>query len=363
MPRKIFPFILLLLSVLFIAQEVNAFPKRKIDSIATEFLVSSGASCIVIGIVDGKKTRIYCYGRTSRQGKHSADAHTIFEIGSITKLFTGIATAAEVNENKLKYTDKLSQFFGGAKVPSYFGNEIKVIDLLHNTSGLPGNPSNLESAKGYKGDNPFATYKESDLYQFLSQYALKRKPGTIYTYSNTGFGILGYILSKVSGNPYENVIRQEICDPLGMKNTVIKLSEHEQKKMAVPYKSDGLITSNYDFGILQGAGAIRSDLTDMLKFLKAAMNPEKIKDKNLSQAMKTSEDMLFNYDNGRAVGLGWEESALFDNRIMGHNGQTGGYKSFLDFIKGQPKGIVILSNSNKNLDLIGIRILEILRKN
>jgi len=361
---KIYSLTLFLLTGFFISQEVNGFPKKKIDSLAADFLPGSGASCVVIGIVDGNNTTMYCYGNLSRQGKQSANTHTIFEIGSITKVFTAVATAAEVNENKLKYSDSLSQFFGAVKVPSYFGHEIKVIDLLHNAAGLPGNPSNMESVKGYNEATPFATYKDPDLYQFLSQYKLKRKPGAVYTYSTTGFGIMGYILSKVTGHTYENVVRQQICRPLEMNNTVIRLSNRQEKEMATPYKGNGSIALNYDFGALEGAGAFRSDISDMTKFLDAAMNPEKIKDKNLSQAMKTSEDMVFNYggSDGKAIGLGWEEEPFFNDRLIWHSGQTGGYKSYLGFIKGKPEGVVILSNTDKTVNVLGTRILEILMK-
>ncbi len=353
-----FLFFLILFSIIN-PFNVKAFPKEKVDSIARKFLENSGSSCIVIGIADHGKTTIFCYGKISKSGGSPADSNTLFEIGSLTKLFTATAAAIEVNEGKLKYSDSLSYLLHGIRAPEYEGHEIKVIDLLHHTSALPPIPDDLPERGGnFSWLNPYTSYTRQFLDSFLSGYKLKWMPGTSYAYSNLGFGLMGDILSRIEAKPYEIVIREKIWKPLNMMNSTITLNPSQQKKMASPYKQNGEQDHLWDFDALAGCGAIRSDLADMIKFLQTSMNPAEIKNTELRAAMIDCEGMTINADNGRKIGLGWHNDLLNYNRIIWHNGGTGGFRSYLGFINGKSKGVVILTNSATSVDEIAIKILK-----
>ena len=332
--------------------------KHIVDSIATDFLARNHSSCIVIGIIDHGEQKIYCYGNINKNGGPSADSNTLFEIGSLTKLFTATATAIEVHSGKLKYSDSLSSLLPGIHMPEYAGHEIKVIDLLHHTSGLPRIPTDLFiPRKNFDTLNPYAIYSRTNLDSFIDKYRLRWMPGTSYSYSNLGYGLMGDILSRIEGKSYESIIGEMIWKPLNMNHSTITLSEEQKKVIASPYNQKGEPDHLWDFDALAGAGAIRSDITDMMKFLSVSMNPGGVKDIKLKNALIDCQTMLFNADNGVKVGLGWHSQPFNYDRLIFHAGGTGGYHSFIGFTKNSQKGIIMLTNSQMENDEIALNIL------
>ena len=332
--------------------------KHFVDSIANDFLAHKHSSCIVIGIIDHGKQKIYSYGNLNKNGGLPADSNTLFEIGSLTKLFTATATAIEVHDGTLKYSDCLSTLLRGIHVPEYAGHEIKVIDLLHHTSGLPRIPTDLfATGKNFDSLNPYANYSRANLDSFIDKCRIRWMPGTSYSYSNLGYGLMGDILSRIEGKSYETVIREQIWEPLSMNRSKVVLSEDQKRNMASPYNQKGEPDHVWDFDALAGAGAIRSDITDMMKFLNASMNPWNIKDNKLRNALIDCQTNLFSADNGIKVGLGWHSEPYNFDRFYVHRGETGGYYSFIGFTKEGQKGLVILTNSQTETDEIAFKIL------
>ena len=332
--------------------------KAYIDSMAQVFLDHSSSSCIVIGIIDHGKEHIYSYGNISKADNTPANDNTIFEIGSITQLFTAAATAEEKHLGKLKYDDYLSTYLSGVWAPNYHGKEIRIIDLLHHTSGLPVIPDDLfSSGKNRDSLNPYAVYNRNMLDSFISGHRLDMEPGTKYVYSNLGFGLMGDILSRIEAKPYENIIKDDICTKLGMQHTCIKLTNSQMKAMAAPYTAKGQPGHFWDYDALAGAGAIRSDMTDMLKFLNAAINPEELKDTLLKVSIKDCETMTFDANKNLKVGLAWNISNVNGMPVEWHNGGTGGYRSFIGFNKENETGVVVLTNSGTSVDRPAVKIL------
>ena len=165
-------------------------------------------------IRDGKAVKTGAYGLANLELKAPVKRETVFEIGSITKTFTGIMLGEMVNEGLLKLDtpaqDCLPQ---GVTMPSYEGRAIALLDLATHTSGLPEVPDDFESVPGYCFLTPFASYTVDEMYAFLSRYELTRKPGTQYEYSNLGEGLLGNILALKDGKTYEQLVIARICTP------------------------------------------------------------------------------------------------------------------------------------------------------
>ncbi|MFS4417902.1 serine hydrolase [Maribacter sp. 2307ULW6-5] len=349
MKTRLFPF--LVFGCLFMGQaqaqlppEIHTNLQQRIDQ-----GVNTG---IVVGIIDANGTNYHSFGVKSLKTKEAVDPHSIFEIGSITKVFTGILLANMVLKERMTLEDPIQNYLPeGVTAPTRKGASIQLVHLANHTAALPRMPSNFEPANPA---NPFADYSEAQLYDFLNNYTLRRDIGAQYEYSNYAMGLLGHVLALANKMDYEALLAAQITKPLGLAHTGIQLSPIMEKNLALGH-SGGLQVENWDLTTLAGAGAIRSNAVDMLKFLGANMGLEK---SDLYPAMQLSH--LNSREEGAApmVGLGWHIMVLGDTEIVWHNGGTGGYRSFAGFVKGGNKGVVVLSNSNANVDDIGMHILH-----
>jgi len=307
---------------------------------------------VVVGIIDGDKIYYYSYGVKSLSGKEPVDEHSVFEIGSITKTFTGIILADLVINGKVKLDDPLQKYLpAGVTAPTRNGASIQLVHLSNHTSSLPRMPNNFNPANPA---NPFADYTEKQLYDFLASYQLPRDIGSEYEYSNYAVGLLGHVMATRQGKTYEAMMIDVIAAPLGLKDTRIAFTPNMKKNLAMGHQ-DGMQVENWDIPTLAGAGAIRSTAVDMVNFVGANMGKVKTK---LYPAMQLS------HKNSRAeganpiVGLGWHTTVSDGLNIVWHNGGTGGYRTFAGFINGGNKGVVVLTNSTASADDIGMHLLN-----
>src|SRR5262249_20556032 len=155
-------------------------------------------------------------GRLAEDNDRHPDEDTIFEIGSITKVFTGLLLAEMVERGLVKLDDPIQKY-----LPVPVPQEITLLHLATHTSGLPCDPPGW---KPRNNNNPFADYGTKELYAFLSSWRLEREIGTRYSYSNLGMGLLGHLLSLRVNMSFEDLVTRRICDPLGMDDTRIHLS-------------------------------------------------------------------------------------------------------------------------------------------
>ena len=307
--------------------------------------------CIVVGILDETGTRIVSRGKAD--GPVTVDGNTIFEIGSATKVFTGLLLADMVTRNEVKLDDPIAKYLPAAvKVPTRNHRQITLLDLATHTSGLPRVPDNLVPKDAA---NPYADYTVEQMYAFLSDYSLPRDIGAEYEYSNFGVGLLGHLLALKAGTNYEALVLQRICQPLGMTNTMITLPAAMQKRLAVGHNETGAPVKNWDLPVLAGAGALRSTVNDLLKFLAAnfAVVPSR-----LAPAIGLAQQPRHAAGAGMEIGLGWHIANQHEARLVWHNGGTGGYHSFLGFNPATKRGIVVLANSAQAFDDIGFHLLE-----
>ncbi len=309
---------------------------------------------IVVGLIGPAGTRTVSYGAFTQGATNKPGGDSVFEIGSATKVFTSLLLADMVVRAEVKLDDPVSKFLPKTvKLPTRGGREITLVDLATHTSGLPRMPDNL---KPKDPTNPYADYTVEQMYEFLSRYTLTRDIGAQYEYSNLGVGLLGHVLALRAGTDYESLVRRRITDPLKMADTRIALTPAMRAHL-VPGHSETLQpAANWDIPTLAGAGALRSTANDLLKFLAAnlgyATSP-------LAEAMKvmlaTSRPTPV---PNLTIALGWHVLARGDDKIIWHNGGTGGYHSFMGFDPKQRIGVVVLSNSTNDIDDIGRHILD-----
>ncbi|HTH55855.1 MAG TPA: serine hydrolase [Cyclobacteriaceae bacterium] len=306
-----------------------------------------------IGIVDKDGARYFNFGTTILDGA-PVDEHTIYEIGSITKVFTATLLAQNVVDGKMKLDDPIKNYLPkNVKVPERGANAITLGNLSDHTSGLPRMPNNFNPSNPA---NPYADYSLDQLYSFLSNYELTRNIGDEFEYSNLAQGLLGQILAQYAGTSYEDLMLKTIALPLNMQETKIKFSAQMKKNLAYGYNGIEQV-ENWDSQALEGAGAIRSSTSDMLKFLSANLALTKTP---LRKAMDlTQQTRHEKARNGKLrVGLAWliEKSDIGD--VFWHNGGTGGYRAFVGFAKEKGMGVVVLTNSDFGVDDLGFHLLN-----
>ena len=298
--------------------------------------------------------RVVAYGNLAKGDPRTLDGDTIFEIGSVSKVFTSLLLADMVNRKEVALDDPAAKYLPeNVKMPERSGKSITLLDLSTHSSGLPPLPSNL---KPKDPRNPYADYSVDDLYQFLSGYTLPRDPGSEFEYSNLGAGLLGHLLACRAGTDYESLIRSRITQPLGMPDTGITLSSSMKQRMATGHNAMLAPVANWDLPTLAGAGALRSSANDMLTFLEAFLG---YKESPLAPAMKAMLEVRRPAGQAK-IGLGWFISSAHDREIAWHDGGTGGFRSFVGYDPKERIGVVVLSNASTPIGVydIGIHLLN-----
>jgi D-alanyl-D-alanine-carboxypeptidase/D-alanyl-D-alanine-endopeptidase len=311
---------------------------RKIlaDRIGAENL----GSALVVGVIDAKGRRVVSYGSLAKDDKRSLNGDTIFEIGSMTKVFTSLVLMDMVQKGKVAVTDPVPKYLPATvKIPERNGKKITLQDLSTQSSGLPRMPSNFNPKDPL---NPYADYSPEQLYQFLSGYQLTRDIGAQYEYSNLGVGLLGHALTLRAGKDYEAMVRERICDPLGMTSTRVTLTPEMKTRLAVGHGPNLNAVPNWDLTALAGAGALRSSANDMLTFLAANLGYIKTP---LADAM--AAEVAIRRPAGSSsmeIAYAWHIQTKDGNSIVWHNGGTGGYRTYMGFDPKSRVGVVVLSN-------------------
>ncbi|HWY34590.1 MAG TPA: serine hydrolase domain-containing protein, partial [Nitrosopumilaceae archaeon] len=221
-------------------------------------------------------------------------------------------------------------------------------DLATHTSGLPFVPDNVGLQHP---NNPYVDYTAKQLYSFLSKYILTRDIGSKYEYSNVGYGLLGHILTLVSGKNYETLVKQTICEPLKMSETVISLTSELQKNLATGYDANEKAVQYLDFSVLEGCGALRSTVNDLLNYTAANMGLMK---SELTPAI----ELIHKTHDSNTDALGWGFIEDDRKQIYWHNGGTYGCSTYFGFDLVSKTGVVVLSNSVNRIDDIALHILD-----
>ena len=186
---------------------------------------------IVVGVVDANGRRIVAYGSLAKNDNRKLDGNTVFEIGSMTKVFTSLVLMDMVRRGEVALTDPISKYLPETvKAPERNGRRITLADLSTQSSGLPRLPTNLTPKDA---NNPYADYTVQQMYDFLSGYKLTRDIGAEYEYSNLGVGLLGHVLTLRAGMNYEALVRSRVCDPLGLKDTRVTLTPEMKARLAI----------------------------------------------------------------------------------------------------------------------------------
>ena len=293
---------------------------------------------VAIGVVRNGVPRVFAWG--------SATADSIFEIGSITKTFTGLVLAQMVAQGKVRLDEPVRELLPPGTVARPQGPEITLLDLVTQHSGLPRLPDNLAPADP---DNPYSDYRALNLYQFLAGHGVAKPADAPFLYSNLGLGLLGQALADRAGTTYARLISNEVTVPLQLSDTGVSLSAGQQARFIQGHTFDNRPAGAWDLDALAGAGALRSTAADMLTYLEANLHPDRLMTGG-SGARRTLAAAITQSHQPRAdAGANKIAFAWFYNpqtRDYWHNGATGGYSSYAFFnLQGDYAGVVLMNRT------------------
>ncbi|PYK70441.1 MAG: serine hydrolase [Verrucomicrobia bacterium] len=326
-------FILLLASAMWAA--ASETPRSRDDEairkmLATRIDLQKQATGMVIGVIDARGSHTISYGTIGLSDKRPVNGDTVFDVGSITKVFTALLLADMAQHGEVSVDDPAAKYLDAKKVkmPERAGKEITLADLATHTSGLPLRPANLVSKDP---NDKYRGYTVELMYECLSSFVLTRDIGTKYEYSNLGYGLLGHVLEKRTSATYSELVESRITRPLGMKDTRIGLNSAMKSRMAVGYNNElAPIPNEWHFGALQSAGAFSSTANDLLKFLGALLG---FKQSPLVPAMKSMLNVRRpgGMQPSTQIALAWNVYVDGEQEVVWKNGSVGGYRSFIGF--------------------------------
>lgn len=320
-----------------------------VDGPASRFARPPGG--LVVGAIAGAHAVARGYG--------GADAGTIFEIGSVTKVLTATLLADLVADGVVGLDEPLEACLPpGAIVPARDGIRPTLADVATHTAGLPGAPPGfLRHALRHRSD-PWAALTQEEVLAALARTRLRNAPGGRFRYSNFGFGLLGHALAHRAGAPYEELLARRVCQPLGLRDTSVAIDPAAIGRVAQGHSSRGRPAAPWHLPAIAAAGALHSTVTDLLALLRACLEPPASPP---GAALAATLVPRFRIRRHLAVGLAW----LLIERdgapaLAWHNGGTGGFRSFVGLSREPPAAVVVLSARARSVDRLGMRLLAAL---
>ena len=252
-----------------------------------------------------------------------APERVIFEIGSITKVFTGLLLAQAVTEGKVTLDSTLREILTTLEFEDPAVGAITLRQLATHKSGLPRKPEDLDIDSD--PDDPYAHYDRSRLMAYIERMELDGKAPFQSSYSNLGVGLLGDVLSQVYGQRWDRLVAEKITIPLGMKDTVTFLDDEQKQRYAPAYHGDETGSQWHLSGksALAGCGVLKSTASDLIIFAEALQTPEK------TPFSRAIELLLSPQTEDESIGLAIGINVDAGEKMCGHGGATGGYNSML----------------------------------
>lgn len=292
------------------------------------------ASQFAVAVVQNGETRYY--GAMIKDGRPMAlnNQDSVFEIGSISKVFTATLLAQAVQAGQVQLLNNIQET---CKCQLKDEQKITYQSLANHTSGLPRLPSNLRLGE-VDPTNPYSTYDNSKLLSYLKdELQLSPSEKATYAYSNLGAGLLGYCLTQAINQSYEQLLQKQIFQPFNMPAST-SLRANVRDRLVAGRNAWGQVTSNWDMSALVGAGGIVSSVRDLVRFAEAQFAED-------NPALHLSQSTSFTVNKKLKLGLGWHISKGESKQdIHWHNGGTGGYSSCMALDVERQTAVIILTN-------------------
>src|SRR5438105_7821523 len=297
---------------------------------------------IVVGVIDPQGRRIISYGHRNVGDARPLNGDTVFEIASVTKVFTALLLADMVEKNEVALSDPASKYLTAVaiKLPERNGHLITLLDLATHTSGLPFMPADAPPFN----DPAAAKYSTGDLKRYLASYQLTRDIGSDWDYSNIGYWILSEALSARAGKDIEDLIRSRVLTPLKMTNTDFELSPKMKSNLAPGHDSAlqpaPAASTIPIYSIMPAGGGLYSTANNLLTFLSQCLGYEP---SPLAPAMNIALGNRRPVQPGNEQALGWNVYGKDPDQIIFRDGSSFGYASAMAYDPKAPVGVVVLT--------------------
>lgn len=314
-------------------------------------LAPQGTPGAVVGIREPDGTRRFFSWGTGGKGRDPLSSTSVFEIGSISKAFNGLLLAEMVARGEVSLDDPITRWLPEGVEPVPNGRPITLEDLATHRSGLQRLPGNLEIVDAA---DPYATYTERDLWDFMHGHRPARPPDSLPEYSNLGGGLSGQLLARASGAEWETLLRERVLAPLDMDDTGAELGWPASRRVAA-HDLAGREVPWWHLPALAATGALRSTGDDLFRLLDALAAPP---EGTLGEALRESTTPRADAGDGVRIGLFWHAISIGDRTLVWHNGGTGGTRTILGFDPESGAGVFVLTNSAHGADDLALHLLE-----
>lgn len=302
-----------------------------------------------------RTTAYLARGVRDAQRGGGVDERTVFEIGSVTKVFTALLLADQVVAGNVELEQPLQELLPDVRIPVR-GRPITLAALATHTSGLPRLPRSMVRQAMRNRSDPYAHFTEHDVHAGLERARLRREPGGKWRYSNFGAAVLGHALAKHAGTTYDHLLRERVTGPLGLVDTVITLRPDQVQRAARGHTRWRHPTNDWSMPAMPAMGAVHSTAADLTKFLHAQLDPD---DTPLAEAIRLTHEPRAGRPPLQAA-LGWLVASLPKGgpTVHWHNGGTGGARSFAGFVADQRSACVVLTTGQRSADRLGFDLLR-----
>jgi CubicO group peptidase (beta-lactamase class C family) len=300
----------------------------------------------IVGIVDGENSMIFSFGRRDLVSEDTISIYDVFELGSVTKVFTASLLAELEIIQQFSLDDHIDSM-----LPERFRNaqmsQITLKDLLIHQSGLPRYPvfkggikSPLESLAAYSLDDLLNLYRD-----------FRPEENDQLQYSNLGYALIEPVLYGITGLPYQELLQKHLTPKIGGES----ITTDRSPVLAPGYNFAVEAAEPVDFGVFTASGGLRGNMYDLLKFVHYSLTdaPEILL---LYHGMGLGEHL--------GMGLGWHIIHQGKHSpIYMHTGRTLGHTAFIGLVPNTSTGVVILCNSANSVDDLGVEILRLINNN
>jgi len=329
-----------------------------LDSEVNKLTKNDLSYSLVVGVYKDRKSFIKGYGTVNKEGGTAPDALTVFQIASVSKLFTASLLQILCDEGILRMDATLGELIGGSITLSPAAQQVTLKQLATHTSGFPSIPKPLGlkatelAGKEKIMENPYSHLGPKYLFDYLETTEGKREPGR-FEYSNFGMGLLGHVLEIATKKSLESLVSEKLLSPLDMRNTGIALTPVMKEHLAGGHTASGEPSPMWTFSALAGAGAFNSNADDLMRFIQANIED--------GSYMSGTLNKMHVPQFGGDTGVGWIQPTfldrLFGNKtVVWHNGMVGGYASYVSIDTKAKTGIVILFNKAVDVTMLGMML-------
>jgi serine-type D-Ala-D-Ala carboxypeptidase/endopeptidase len=299
------------------------------------YLDAELADSIVVAIYDGGKREIY---GLARPGSLPPNGKTLFELGGVTRVFTGLLFADGLERKEVTLDTTLAETMPpGVAVPTVDNQTITLRDLALNSSGLPREPLRVQP----EAADPYAHYDEDALYADLVSARLTRPPGTAIIQSNWGYGLLGVGLGRKldGGGGYAKLVRERLLGPLELHDTFVGIPDVASVRLVRGTDEDLQPAAAWHWGAMAAAGGMIADARDLLKLIEVELDAADGSQKPLRAAMHFTQAPALDR-RGANFGLGWQ---IDETGRYWQSGTTRGCHVFISFDAHDHRGVVVLA--------------------